>query len=56
MASLTYGFEIDFDAVMFAPGDVTVANMTRFWPIGENGAIDSEYDFEEYNEEFTAHV
>jgi hypothetical protein len=54
--SLTYGFDTDFDAVLFTKGPVLVANMTRFFPIGSNGTINSNAMFETFNEDFTAHT
>lgn len=36
MLSLTYGFNVDTSAVLLTHGDVTIPNMTHFYPWGDN--------------------
>lgn len=50
MLSLTYGFEVDFDAVLQSPGNIQVPDMTHFYP--ETIVTDPDIGDEQY----TAHA
>ena len=49
MLNLTYGFEVNTDAVLLNGKNITLANMEHFWPQGTN-TIPTLSD-----EEFIAH-
>ena len=51
MLSLTYGFNTATNGVLFTPGNVSIPNMSHFFPQGENPKSPSLQD-----EEYTAHV
>lgn len=50
MLSLTYGFDVNYNAVLLNPGTIEVPDMRHFYPQG-NGTAPSVQD-----EEYTAHL
>jgi hypothetical protein len=54
MLNLTYGFEVDFNAVLLGPGTVQIANMDHFYPGGNDTDITKVPS--EQDEEYTAHL
>lgn len=46
MLNLTYGFEVDTEAVLMTGRNVSISNMEHFWPQGNNtnpSVVDEEY-------------
>ena len=46
MLNLTYGFEVDTEAVLMTGTNVSLADMNHFWPQGDN--TDPSIEDEEY--------
>ncbi len=50
--SLTYGFDTDSKAVILSPGNITIPDLTRFYPLG----IGKQYNITIQDEEYMAHL
>ena len=52
MIGLTYGFDVNSDAVILKPGNVSIPNMSHFFP----SPLSSDTDISLGDEQYTAHV
>lgn len=50
--SLTYGFDVNADAVTLSPGNITIPDMQHFYPTGQTNVT----EFNGFDEQYTAHV